>query len=349
MHQAGVKAGRYSILSVARIRPMANCDDLASTARRYEQFAAAQAHGKSPVYEALALAVCRSPALLSFLAALPSERRQPNLFLAAVRMVTGVPHDGRELEMIVRENSDHIKEIMLSRTTQTNEPARCAVLLPVFARLPQPLALIEVGASAGLCLLPDRYGYDFRQRRIESSSLPPLPRPVFPCIASPTTPLPTMLPQINWRCGLDLNPLDVKCATDMTWLETLVWPGQEQRAKRLREAIAVARADPPKVYRGDLRSDLPMIARSAPKDAQLVVFHTAVLGYVGSRSDRNAFAGTVRQTGAVWISNEAPDVFPEFAQSAPPPPGPGHLLLAVDGKPVAWTAPHGQSIDWFTR
>ncbi len=67
------------------------------------------------------------------------------------------------------------------------------------------------------------------------------------------------------------------------------------------------------------------------------MYHTAVLGYVGSRSDRDAFAKAVRQTGAVWISNEAPSVFPELARVAPPPPHPGHFLLAVDGKPVAWT------------
>jgi len=132
-----------------------------------------------------------------------------------------------------------------------------------------------------------------------------------------------------------------------TWPGSKPWLGQEQRAKRLREAIVVAQADPPKVYRGDLLSALPDIARLAPKDAQLVVFHTAVLGYVASKSDRDAFASAVRQTGAVWISNEAPDVFPEFAQSAAPPPSPGHFLLAIDGKPVAWTAPHGQSIEWF--
>jgi hypothetical protein len=49
---------------------------------------------------------------------------------------------------------------MLAQSTQTNEPGRCAALLPMLARLPEPLALLEVGASAGLCLLPDFYTYD---------------------------------------------------------------------------------------------------------------------------------------------------------------------------------------------
>jgi hypothetical protein len=324
-----------------------NADDLAAIARRYRRFATTEAHGLSPVYEALALAVAGSPAMLEFLATLPSERQQPNLLLAAIRKVAGVPPDGNDLAAVVRTHADRIREVMLSRTTQTNEPARCAVLLPVLARLRQPLALIEVGASAGLCLLPDRYGYDYGRHRIEGPSSAPLPRPVFPCVANEATPLPTMLPLVSWRCGLDLNPLDVASATEMAWLETLVWPGQEHRAQRLRDAIKVAQADPPNVVKGDLKSDLPSVVQRAPKDAQLVVFHTAVLGYVASRSDREAFARMVRQTGALWISNEAPSVFPEFLQSALPPPGPGHFLLAIDGKPVAWTGPHGQSIDWF--
>lgn len=324
-----------------------NADDLASIARRYQRFAVTEAHGISPVYEALALAVADSAETLTFLASLPSERQQPNLFFAAIRKVSGVPHDGHALAAAVRADADRIKQVMLSRTTQTNEPARCAVLLPALAQLRQPLALIEVGASAGLCLLPDRYGYDYGRHRIDGPLSTSLPRPIFPCIASDGTPLPAVLPLVQWRCGLDLNPLDVYSATDMDWLKTLVWTGQEHRAQRLSEAIDIARADPPKIWQGDLRSDLPAIAQSAPKDAQLVVFHTAVLGYVASKSDRDAFASIVRQTGAVWISNEPPSVFPEFAQAAPSPPSPGHFLLAVDGKPVAWTGPHGQSISWF--
>jgi hypothetical protein len=51
--------------------------------------------------------------------------------------------------------------VALSRRTQTNEPGRCATLLPALAALDGPLALIEVGASAGLCLHVDRYSYDY--------------------------------------------------------------------------------------------------------------------------------------------------------------------------------------------
>ncbi|MBV8120782.1 MAG: DUF2332 family protein, partial [Alphaproteobacteria bacterium] len=90
----------------------------------------------------------------------------------------------------------------------------------------------------------------------------------------------------------------------------------------------------------------PLIA-TAPKDATLVVFHTAVLAYVTPQARRDDFAQTVRRAGAVWISNEAPSAFPTQAESAPPAPARGRFLLMLNGTPVAWTAPHGQSIDWF--
>jgi hypothetical protein len=325
----------------------ADADELAAIARRYTRFATVEARGVSPRYEQLALAVAGSPELLAFLRSFPSERRQPNLFLAAVRHVGGVPRDAHELREAVGAHASRIRDIMLSRTTQTNEPARCAALLPALASLRRPVALLEVGASAGLCLLPDRYGYDYGSRRIEPPRTARAGAPTFRCTASAGTPLPHTLPEIGWRLGLDLNPLDLGSPSDMDWLETLVWPGQEERARNLRAAIEIARADPPTVRRGDLRTELAAVAALAPREMQLVIYHTAVLGYVPSQADRDAFARAVSETRAVWISNEVPSVFPELARAAPPPPSPGHLLLAVDGRPVAWTAPHGQSIRWF--
>ena len=205
--------------------------ELQQISGRYTAFAVDEARGASEIYERLSLAVAASPELLAFIASLPAERRQPNLFLAAVKHLCGVPEDADQLIAVVRREHSSIRGVMLSRTTQTNEPARCSVLLPLFARLPQPLALLEVGASAGLCLLPDRYGYDYGERRIEP---PDQSAPVFDCKANDAVPLPVKLPRIVWRLGLDLNPVDLSSEDQVQWLEALVWPGQEQRAQRLR-------------------------------------------------------------------------------------------------------------------
>jgi hypothetical protein len=324
---------------------MADADgELARIAQRYAKFAAAEAYGECEIYEDLALAVADSEELLAFLASLPVDRRQPNLFLAAIRHVCGVPENADRLVHIIREQHGRIREVMLSRTTQTNEPARCSVLLPILARLPQPLALLEVGASAGLCLLPDRYGYEYGTHRIEPAIAG---APVFPCKVTGAVPLPEAVPRIVWRRGIDLNPIDLRPEDGAAWLEILVWPGQQERTQRLRAAIAIARRELPTVVKGDLLTDLEPLAATAPQDATLVVFHTAVLAYVESRIARDRFAEAVGRTKAIWISNEAPSVFPSFAEGAPPAPAAGSFLLAVNGSPLAWTGPHGQSIDWF--
>jgi hypothetical protein len=79
----------------------------------------------------------------------------------------------------------------------------------------------------------------------------------------------------------------------------------------------------------------------------IVVFHSAVLGYVTEPSKREAFARTVFDHAAVWISHEVPGVFPEIAARATRPGPAGSFLLAVNGHPVAWTDPHGAWIDWL--
>ena len=115
---------------------------------------------------------------------------------------------------------------MLERRTQTNEAARCALMLPLLAALPQPLALLEVGASAGLCLLPDRYGYDYDG--------PPARRGISrPCAALPKRPAAPrgQLPEIAWRAGLDLDPIDVFDPEQVRWLELLIWPGHGAPAR----------------------------------------------------------------------------------------------------------------------
>jgi hypothetical protein len=316
-------------------------DDVAAV---YRRFADREARGRSELYAELALGVADDPELLALLAELPRAKRQPNLLFSAVKLLYGTPADFAALRGCVLEHRDAVLATVQARRTQTNEPARCATLLPLLARLPQPLALLEVGASAGLCLLADRYAYDYGGHRLAPVQRVGPEPPVFACRASPQTPLPARGLDVVWRAGLDLEPVDVHDDDQVAWLEALVWPGEGERARLLREALAVARADPPRLVAGDLRRALPALAAEAPAGATLVVFHTAVLAYVADPADRRAFAETVRALGGVWVANEAPDVLTDPGDEPWPH---GRFLLTRDGEPVAWTDPHGTAIDWL--
>ena len=117
-------------------------------AQRYRRFAETEARGVSSLYESLAIAASGDAAIMGFVAALPEERRQPNLFIASARAVAGLPENAAALRRAVSEHGPTIRDWMLTHWNQTNEPNRCAVLLPALARIPGPLALIEVGAPA---------------------------------------------------------------------------------------------------------------------------------------------------------------------------------------------------------
>ncbi|MGN6169256.1 MAG: DUF2332 domain-containing protein [Solirubrobacteraceae bacterium] len=324
--------------------------DVPAIAARYRRFAQFGAAGRSPVYERLGYAIAQDAQILDGLAAMPEPKHQPNVLLGAVRFLYGTPEDPREFTALVHEHWDQIEAVMRVRSTQTNEPARCATLLPVLARLPQPLALLEVGASAGLCLLVDRYGYAYGGKVIEPSAPPAAVTPSFPCRASPRTPLPEQNVEVAWRAGLERRPLDLSDDEDVRWLEALVWPGEQHRIPRLRAAIEVARAHPPPLVVGDLRRDLKRLAADAPRDATLVVYHTAVLAYVGEAEERAAFARSVAEVGGVWVANEGIEHIPG-APSEPfgEPPREDAFLLCVDGDPVAWTDSHGGWIEWRAR
>ena len=316
-------------------------------AQRYRRFAEVEAMGRSPLYAAIAAEVSKSEPVLDFLSSAPEEKWQPNLLLATVRYLYGTPQTPEEFVAMVLRHADEIREFMGHRSTQTNEPARCATLLPALARLPQPLALLEVGAAAGLCLLPDHYGYDYGSQRVEPRLRTAISPPVFPCRAGGGTPLPQRNVEVAWRAGLDLHPVDLRDESDVHWLEALVWPGEEHRLPRLKAACDIARAHPPKVVRGDLRRDLPRLASEAPAEATLVVFHTAVLAYVPDAAERAAFAQSVLESGAVWIANESPENIPGVSRElVREQPDKDAFLLCLNGAPAAWTDGHGTWVKW---
>jgi len=306
-------------------------------AEGYQLFAEREARHISEVYADWATRVAADHDVLDRLAQLPRGKRQPNLVFAAARW-HGAGEDYDSFRTVFLQQWPQVRETILARATQTNEAARCATLLPFLAQLPQPVALLEVGAAAGLCLLPDHYSY----RYDDGTHLDPVSGPspvVIETHLDPQVPTPSM-PQVAWRAGIDLNPIDANDEDACAWLETLVWPGQEVRRVRLRAALEVARREQPRIVAGDLVEVLPDLAAQAPPDATLVVFHTAVLAYLDAAS-RDRFTTTVQDLPGHWISNEGQGVLPGVWE---PVHDDGLFLLAVDGVPRALTNPHGKAV-----
>ena len=320
-------------------------------ADRYRDFAT-WAAGQSACFEQWAEQVATDDAVLAWIAALPEPKQQPNLVFAAARwhgVAAPGPYAGLR-DALLGDRGD-IRRTILTRSTQTNEVGRLATLVPAFALLGdgQPLALLEVGASAGLCLYPDRYDYDWPPAgRLNGSGGPTLR-----CEVVGAMPVPTAAPRVSWRAGIDLNPLAVEDDEAMAWLRMLVWPGQRDREERLRAAISIARHDPPTLTTGNLLDLLPEQVEQAAEHGVVVVFHSAVIAYL-SPEDRATFAalmnGLVADGRCHWVSNEDPRVLPEVTRSAPVDDDDGRtFVLAVDGRAVARTHQHGATMHWSGR
>ena len=306
---------------------------------------AAYAAGDSPCFEEWARGVADDPEVLAWLGTLPTIKRQPNLVFAAARW-HGAPAPGpyAALRRVLLEQEPDVRATVMARATQTNEVGRLATLVPVLALVEGPLALVEVGASAGLCLFPDRYDYAW----------PPLGGlrgsggPVLTAQASGPLPLPVRHPEVAWRAGIDLNPLDVTDPDATAWLENLVWPEQDERRERLRAAIDVARQDPPLLVRGDLLDRLPDLLEQAAPHGTPVVLHSAVVAYLdepGRRRFHALMTDLVAAGRCRWISNEGPRVLPDVTGDRAVPPG--RFVTALDGVPVAFSHGHGHAVDWL--
>src|SRR5688572_13966810 len=136
---------------------MGGVNDLAET---YRRFAERECKDYSPAYYHLALEVAEDSAVLGFVAQQPVT--QPNLLFASVQYLTGperMPLSSAALHVFLKREGETVASLMRTRRTQTNEVGRCAALLPAMPA--GPIAVIEIGASAGLCLLLDKYHYDY--------------------------------------------------------------------------------------------------------------------------------------------------------------------------------------------
>jgi hypothetical protein len=317
------------------------------TAEWYRGFAEGEALGRSAVYVDWASGIADDDRMRALIDELPETTRQPSLVFAIARLL-GAPEAGfAEFRQWMFANWPRVRPEVARRLNQTNEPGRCASLVPALAAIPGPLALLEIGASGGLCLYPDRYSYLYDDVRIDPEAGPS--EVLLRCATNGRVPLPQQLPEIVWRAGIDLAPLDVHDSDDRRWLETLAWPEEHDRRARIRAAIEIARRDPPLLVRGDATDALAGLAAQAPERATLVLITSGVLVYLPfAKRERFITAMRelrVREEGVHWLSLEGASVLPRVREALPN--GDGRFVLALDEHPLAWTGPHGQGLDWF--
>jgi hypothetical protein len=256
------------------------------------------------LYRALCRGIADDPDLLALAACAPATQPPPNLLFAAVHylLLGGARADLREwypalcrgrardpesafpaFRAFCLERRPAIERLVATRLTQTNVVQRCSVLLPCFARVHRagggaPLALIEIGPSAGLNMQWHRYRYRYRS---DGGALAwgDADSPVLvECELRGTAALPelgAMAPA--WRRGVDLHPVDVRAGDSVQWLRALVWPDHPGRQERLTRAIGIARRDPPEILAGSAAERLPELLAGAPDDATLCVYGTHTL------------------------------------------------------------------------
>jgi hypothetical protein len=319
---------------------------VSTTAERYRRFAR-EAAPRSRTYATWALAIADDAECLALIDTLPVADRQPVLVLSAARF-SGLSTTG-DIRAWLEGEWDAVAQVARQRATQTNDPRRTAPLLAALQGIPGPIALLEVGASAGLGLLIDQYSHVFVDAGGGEHRIDPVEGPSMlelTCRLGPGVPVPAAMPEIVWRAGLERSPVRLTNADDERWLRTLVWPEERERAAQLDAAIAIAREHALHLIAGDAVDGLIALAAHAPRDATFVVASPAVLVYL-SPADRVRFVATVAELPGHWISLDGRRVLPELGLAADEllPGADGDFVLSRDGRPLAIVSPHGDRID----
>jgi hypothetical protein len=181
------------------------------------------------------------------------------------------------------DHHDFLQRFVAEQGVQTNEVQRCWMLLPCFLEAArragaETLDLIELGPSAGLNLVWDRYRYRYTEGgwgeaeahlELRGDERRPVPGELL-----------HLTPHVRGRVGIDRAPIDVTTEESARLLRSFVWPDQHWRLELLEAAIDALRRDPPELMRGDFVEALPELLAQRRPDGLTVVFETAVLGYL---------------------------------------------------------------------
>ena len=350
-------------------------------ATQFRNFVKLEGRAYSSLYERLSLIIADDPKLLSILDAAPAHQRQPTLLYAALHdLVLSHPDEGLgrwyptvtnapvpdgdpadDLRAFCAQFDRELRHSVATRSTQTNEVNRCAALVPVLlivaAEVHVPLGIVELGASAGLNLLFDRFHYRYGDAGMLGD--PASPVHLGTRFEGPNRPpIPATLPLAGRRIGIDLEPIDVRDPTATRWLQACLFADQLDRLQRLRAALAVAQASPPELRQGDFIDLLPAAAADIPSDQHLCLVSTWTVHYL-SVDQRQALDRVVAELGRLrdlsWVAAEPLGVMSGVDEPAPDPrhPFPTILSLATirsgwrQGRVLARMHSHAAWLEWL--
>lgn len=288
-------------------------------------FAERECKGSSSLYEYLSINIAKDDTILEITRAARDGQPVPNLLFGAVHylLLKGKEHSLKEYYPSVVEHpksykesfghfknfcmtyQDEIESILKTRLVQTNEVRRCAYLYPAFCAIyeiaKKPLALVEIGTSAGLQLLWDQYSYTYGQNNIygnhdsrltitaevEGNHIPSLQ----------VTP-----PPLSTRIGLDLNPIHLNDEKEKLWLKSLIWPEHTERLFMFEEAASYIKECPVSLVEGDGVRLLSKYVEKIPENSVVCIFHTHVANQMPIEVKKNLLQ-------AVKAIGEKRDVF----------------------------------------
>jgi hypothetical protein len=272
---------------------------------------------------------------------------------AALRLLAGLHAlvlagraDWDDLPAALEHEAEFLRRYTAEVEIQTNEVQRSWTLLPCFLELArwsgaEAFDFVELGTSAGLLLVWDRYHYRYTAGTwgLSGASLDlagdergRVPQELL-----------GVVPRVRRRVGIDRNPLDLNEPDDLRLLKSFVWADQTARLARLDAAAEALRDDPPDLIRGDLVELLPAELDRRDDGALTVVLSSAALGYV-DKDGRKSVRETLERAGA-----EGPLAY--VTTTRPSTGSHSYWGLAVELWPggrreLAYADFHGAWLDW---
>ena len=339
-------------------------------ANRYRHVLSPEDRARLPLYAALVDRLSESETAIELLGSAPVRQQNPTLILAILHylalgghLTLGPLYDDIRSERpvasdafvttvlnVVEQTPELIRE-HLSRSTQTNEPNRSAVLAKVIADVAHregwsEITLIDVGCSMGLNLYPDlvtiRESDDGHDATLVTT-----------CRSDGFIEHP--VPTVTRRIGIDENPLSPHNLDDVRWLEACLWPEEPRRFRRFAALVAAAREWPePQRLKGDARAALEDVLHTT--SGPVVVLNSWVLAYLRPE-ERAAYRAMLdeefaRRGELAWITFEHPSMNEQlgFPPVVAPTEWAGATVVTVttSSQPSThwgWCHPHGH---WFS-